>query len=260
MNGAVDISLTGLLVTAVFIIAAGAASLALKLRLEKDLLWGSVRAVSQLYLMGFVLQFIFNIGSWYVVLAVYALMILFAAFIAKGRVKEPKVKILVPTFVSMLLSYMVISFIVVGLIVGAKPWYDPRYFIPLGGMVIGNSITAIALSIERLFSDLRKHKDLIELYVSMGANYRQASAEMFRDAVKAGMIPSITSLMGVGVVWIPGMMTGQILAGADPMHAVEYQIVVMLMLVGSTAVGSVFVVSWVRTKCFDAKDRLLLKK
>jgi putative ABC transport system permease protein len=74
------------------------------------------------------------------------------------------------------------------------------------------------------------------------------------------MIPSITALMGVGVVWIPGMMTGQIIAGADPMIAVKYQIVVMLMLVGSTALGSVIIVSWVRNKCFDADDRLLLRR
>jgi UDP-glucose/iron transport system permease protein len=259
MNGAIDISIWGLLTAVVFIIAAGAASIALKLKLEKDLLWGTLRAVSQLVLMGFVLRFVFTIDYWFVVVGIYALMILFAAFVVKGRVKEREVPIFAPTFISMLLSYMIVAYLVVAVIVNVEPWYEARYFIPLGGMVIGNSMSAIAIALERLLSDLRNNRDLVEMHISLGADSRQASERIFRQSIKAGMIPSITSLMGVGVVFIPGMMTGQILAGSDPLLAVKYQIVVMLMLVGSTAIGSVIIVSWVRRRCFDADDRLLLK-
>jgi len=258
MSGAVDISWFSLLLAFVFIALAGVASLRLKLKLGRDLLWGSVRTVSQLFLMGFALRYIFEINTWYLVLGIYVVMIFFAARIVKGRVNEQTVGVFQPVFISMMLGYLVIAWFVVAIIVDAQPWYDARYFLPLGGMIIGNSMSAIAISLERLLGDLRRHRDEIELHFCLGADYRQASAEIFRNAIKAGMIPSITAMMGVGVVFIPGMMTGQILAGADPMAAVKYQIVVMLMLVGSTAAGSIITALMIRKQCFH-DERLVLR-
>jgi putative ABC transport system permease protein len=206
--------------------------------------------------MGFVLRYVFAFDQWYLVVAVFGVMILFAAHIARGRVRASPVPVFLPVFLSMLLSYMLVTFVVVAVIVQARPWYHPVYFIPIGGMIIGNSISAVAISLERLFGELKKRREEIELYFCVGANYREASADIFRSAIRAGMIPSITAMMGVGIVWLPGMMTGQILAGADPLVAVKYQIMVMLMLVGSTAVASVLVVWMVRKKCFTADDRM----
>jgi putative ABC transport system permease protein len=258
MNPAIDISWWALALSLIFVVLAAVASLLLKLGLGKDLFWGSVRTVAQLYLMAFVLRYVFLIDRWYLVLAVFAAMIVFATGVVKGRVKEKTVSIYVPTLVSMLLSYMVVTVIVVAVIVQAQPWYAPKYFIPLGGMVIGNSISAIAVAMERLLADLRKRRAEVELHLCLGATATQASAHLFRSAIRAGMTPSITSMMGVGIVWIPGMMTGQLIAGSDPLVAVKYQIMVMLMLVGSTAIGSVLSVSLVRKRCFSSDDRLLL--
>ncbi len=260
MHGAFDISYGGLLLSLGFILLAGIASLRLHLGLEKDLLWGTIRTVSQLFLMGFVLRYIFAVNTWYVVLVVYFAMIFFAARIARGRAKEAQIAVFLPTFVSMSITYLIVTYIVVSVIVGMKPWYEAKYFIPLGGMVIGNSMTAISVSLERLLTDLRNRRDEVELYLVLGANYKQASAEIFRNAIKAGMIPSITNMMGVGLVFLPGMMTGQIIAGSDPLVAVKYQIMVMLMLVGSTAVGSILVAFLVRKKCFSADERLILRR
>ena len=232
MNPAIDISWWGLVVSLLFVLLAGASSLALHLGLEKDLFWGTVRTVTQLYLMAFVLRYVFLLDQWYLVLAVFAVMIVFATHVVKGRVKEKKVAIYLPTLVSMLLSYMVVTVIVVAVIVQAHPWYAPKYFIPLGGMVIGNSMSAIAVAMERLLADLRRRRAEVELHLCLGANATQASAQLFRASIRAGMTPSITSMMGVGIVWIPGMMTGQIIAGSDPLLAVKYQIMVMLMLHG----------------------------
>ena len=257
MSGAMDITWTGLALSLVFVIVGGIASLMFHLRLGKDLFWGAVRTVAQLFLMGFVLRYIFAFDRWYLVVAVFGIMILIAAQIAKGRVHTATVPVYLPVAVSMLLSYMLVTYFVVALIVQARPWYHPVYFIPLGGMVIGNSISAVAISLERLFGELRNRAAEVELYFCLGANYRQASADMFRDAVRAGMIPSITSMMGVGIVWLPGMMTGQILAGADPLVAVKYQVMVMFMLVGSTAITSVLAVWFVRRKCFSHDDRII---
>lgn len=144
------------------------------------------------------------------------------------------------------------------MIVGTTPWWEPRYFIPTGGMVIGNSMSAIAIALERLFGEMRQQREVVEMKLALGADYREASSDVFRNAVTAGMIPSINAMMGVGLVFIPGMMSGQILSGTDPLIAIRYQIVVMFMLVGSTAVTSLVVMLIVRRRCFGVGEELLL--
>jgi putative ABC transport system permease protein len=125
-------------------------------------------------------------------------------------------------------------------------------------MVIGNSMSALSICIERLFSQMRQQRDVIEMKLCLGANYKEASGEIFRNAVSAGMIPSINAMMGVGLVFLPGMMSGQILAGTDPLIAIRYQIVVMFMLVGSTAMSAIIVMLIVRRRCFGSGEELLL--
>ncbi len=242
-----------------FILLAQAASFVHRLGLVKDLTFGTIRTFIQLFLMGYALRIIFELNMIEVTMGVFVAMLVMAAATIKGRVKERQVPFVVPMFVSMLVSYFLVSALVVGVVVGVKPWWEARYFIPLAGMIVGNSMTALALALERFFSDLRTKRDLVEMRLSLGADYREASGEIMADAIRAGMIPSINSMMGVGIVFIPGMMTGQILAGADPLIAIRYQIVVMLMLVGSTALGSVIVVLLIRKRCFGPGQRLLLR-
>ncbi len=256
-----DIAVIGpwqLLIALVFICIAGGASILHRLGLERDLLVGTVRTFAQLFIMGYVLKLIFGLNWAILVIGVYLAMIVFAARIIKGRVKEPDVNYLVPTFLTMLAGYFLVTLLVTGVVVQASPWWKAQYFLPLGGMIVGNSMNALALSLERLFSDLRARRDEVEMRLGLGADYREASQEIMRNALKAGMIPSINSMMGVGVVFIPGMMTGQILAGVDPMMAVRYQIVVMLMLVGSTAVSSLAVLTICRKRCFSPGQSLIL--
>jgi putative ABC transport system permease protein len=124
--------------------------------------------------------------------------------------------------------------------------------------VIGNSMSALAISIERLFSQMRQQREVVEMKLCLGANYKEASRDIFKGAVKAGMIPSINAMMGVGLVFIPGMMSGQILAGADPLIAIRYQIVVMFMLVGSTAMSTIIVTLIIRRRCFGESEELLV--
>lgn len=116
----------------------------------------------------------------------------------------------------------------------------------------------MALSLERFFSDLRQQRQEVELRLSLGANFCEASQPTMRRALGAGMVPSINAMMGVGIVFIPGMMTGQILAGASPLLAVRYQIVIMCMLVGSTALSTVIVLHLVRRRCFSPGQSLVL--
>ena len=241
-----------------FVLLAGLTSFSYRLGLEKDLLVGTVRTFVQLFLMGFVLKFVFAANLGWLVILIFAVMVAAAVHTIRGRVKERSIPFVVPTFISMILTYSLVSMLVTGVIVGAKPWWTPQYFIPLAGMIVGNSMTAIAICLERLFSDLKNRRAEVEMRLALGADYREASQDILRGAIMAGMIPSINSLMSVGLVSLPGMMTGQILSGTDPLIAIRYQIVVMLMLVASTSMGALIVTNLVRKRCFSAAQRLLL--
>lgn len=258
MNSIVAIPLPQLLLSLLFIFMAQATSLMWHLGLGRDIAVGALRTVAQLFLMGYALTFIFSAGSLPLTIGIFIVMVVSAVFIVKGRVKEREVAYLAPTLLTMVASYFLTALFVSRVIVGVEPWWEPRYFIPTAGMVIGNSMSALAISLERLFSQMRQERDLIEMKLSLGADYREASNEIFRTAVKAGMIPSINAMMGVGLVFLPGMMSGQILAGADPLLAIRYQIVVMFMLVGSTAISSIVVMLVIRRRCFGSGEELLL--
>ncbi len=241
-----------------FVVIASIGSVMLKLKLEKDLVWGTVRTFAQLFIMGYVLKFIFQLNNVVFILLLYAFMIFWAAQAVRSRVQEDRVSFFLPTFISMIASYMLVSMLVTAVIVQVKPWYTPQYFIPLGGMIIGNAMNAITIALDRMFSDFRRQREEIELALCLGATYQEASHPAMRDAIKAGMIPSINALMTVGLVSLPGMMTGQILAGSDPLTAIKYQIIVMLMIVAATAIGSVLVAHVVRRRCFTGAHQMVI--
>ncbi len=259
MSQVIDISLWQLVLGLIFILIAQIASFIYHLGLNRDITVGTIRTFAQLFLMGYALTFIFQLENLWLTLGIFVIMAVSASFIVRGRVKEKQVSYMLPTFVTMFISYFVTALFVSGLIIGVTPWWEPRYFLPIGGMVIGNSMSALAIALERLFREMRQEKGLIETRLCLGANYKEASSEMFKNAVTAGMIPSINAMMGVGLVFIPGMMSGQILAGADPLQAIRYQIIIMLMLVGSTATTSIITILFVRKRCFGRGEELLLK-
>jgi putative ABC transport system permease protein len=252
----INISWFNVTLTTLLVVAAGLCSLYLKLRLERDMLIGTIRTFIQLFLLGYVLKTVFALNNPVVVVLLFSLMIYYAARIISGRVKEKRVPYFLPVLASMFLSYMVINTFVMSVIVQVEPWYQPVYFIPIGGMIIGNSMNALAIAINIWFETLKKDRDRIELYLALGASPDESTRDNFRIAIKSGMIPSINALMSVGVVSIPGMMTGQILGGVSPLIAIKYQIVIMLLLVGSTAISAVFAMHIVRRLSFTPAQQL----
>ncbi len=240
----------------VFILIAGAASIYHSLKLERDLLIGTVRTFVQLFILGYVLKFVFDINNALLVLAVFCFMTFFAAWTVHGRVKEKQVTFFFPVLISMMISFFLVAYMVTAVIVNVDPWWEPRYFIPMGGMIIGNSMNAIAVALERLLDQMRTKRQEIEMMLCLGADTGEASRNVVKAAMQAGMIPSINSMMAVGMVFIPGMMTGQILAGADPVTAIRYQIVVMVMITGATALGTLISVLLVRKRCFGRGGQL----
>ena len=145
-------------------------------------------------------------------------------------------------FLSLVASTYLVGTIVIALIISPIPWYSAQIAIPIFGMILGNSMNGIALSLDRLYLEARSRAFEIEAMLSFGATPWEAIQTSVRESIRAGMTPTINSLMVVGLVSLPGMMTGQILGGADPREAVRYQIVVMLMITAAVAIGCLILV------------------
>jgi len=237
--GVVVIGWQGLAVATLFVVFVGALSIWLSLGVTRDLAIATVRTYLQLFVLGYVLRFVFGVNSPWLVVGIILAMVLFAAQIIVRRSPDAPRGIFGSAFVAMALTGFIVTFSVTGVIVKVQPWYLPQYVIPLAGMVIGNSMTGIALALERVYSDLDARAGEVLALTALGATPWEAAHGSVRDALRAGLIPTINSMAAAGLVFIPGMMAGQILAGADPVTATGYQIVVMLMVSAATALGSV---------------------
>lgn len=228
------------------------------LGLGRSLLVGAIRATVQLLLIGQVLVWLFGAQQWYLVLAVLFVMVATATQSATGRVKTKGSRWPLRWLcgAAILLGSGVTLVYVNGLVVRVTPWYDPQYLIPIFGMIVGNAMNGAALAADRVRSGFEAHNDEIETLLALGASPVQASARVVREAISAAMIPTVNALTVVGLVSLPGMMTGQILAGADPTQAVHYQLVVMFMLTGATAITAVCTAIWYRNCFFTPAEQL----
>ncbi|MEP7039752.1 MAG: iron export ABC transporter permease subunit FetB [Acidobacteriota bacterium] len=230
-----------------------------KLGLVKDFIIGAIRTIVQLVLVGYVLVYIFAVDRWYITLAVLMLMLIVAVYAAIGRQKKSNPQLKWITGSAMLLGSGLTLVYVTTLVVTVQPWHNPRYLIPLFGMIVGSAMNGAALAIERLNSEMEIRGGEIEAYLALSANYVQASAQPVRQALRASLIPTVNGLMVVGIVTLPGMMTGQILAGSSPLTAVRYQIVVVFMQAAAVAITTAGVTLWYRktffTSAFQLKTR-----
>lgn len=258
-GGVVVIGWPQLLLATGFVIFVGALSLRLSLGFTKDLAIATLRTYVQLAALGFVLRWLFGIDSPWLVVAIVLLMVTAAADAIVRRAPDAPRPIFASAWVSMLLTGFIVTFAVTGVIVQVDPWYRPQYVIPIAGMVLGNSMNGVALALERTFADLDARSGEVLALTALGATPWEAAHPSVRAALRAGLIPTINSMATAGIVFIPGMMAGQILAGADPVIATGYQIVVMLMVAAATALGSVSSVLLTYRRRFT-KDGIFLEK
>lgn len=222
------------------------------LGLEKDLVIGVIRTIIQLTLIGYVLAYVFSSQQLIFIIIMITVMVSVAALNAAKRGKG-----IARAFRIVLTGIGMSELITLTMLLGFNiiP-ATPQYIIPLSGMIIGNSMVAAGVTLNRLSSEFKLRQGEVELALSLGAPPKKAALPVIQAAVKAGMIPTIDSMKTVGLVQLPGMMTGQILAGADPVLAVRYQILVMFMISGSTAIASLIVVLMGYTRYFTANAQL----
>lgn len=237
MSGAVEIGWVELACASAFMLVAGLISWRFELGQEKRVAVATLRCFLQLLACGLMLGYLFDLQRWWLVALVVLGMALAATQIATGRVKSSVKGLALPVFLSIFLSSTAAMLAVVEGVIHADPWFDARTVIPITGMVMGNAMSSVAVAIDRLFADLDSRADEMEALVALGATPWEAALPSVKASVAAGMTPTLATMSAAGIVSIPGMMSGQILAGADPLGAAKYQIVVLMMITAANTVA-----------------------
>ncbi len=237
MTTAVPLTYTDLLTATLLVVAAGLVSISLRLGLASRLGIAAVRTVVQLLLIGYVLKYVFDLKAPWAIALVCMAMLAVASRAAVKRSGRTFRHVTWLALLSLVLSSLLTCFVVTAAVIGVRPWYEPMYMIPLLGMILGNGLTGVSLCLDHLLEAIAERRSQIEMELAHGATRWEAARSPLRQALRRGMIPIINSMSVVGLVSLPGMMTGQILQGADPLVAVRYQIVVMFMIAAATSLG-----------------------
>lgn len=248
---------TQLILAAALLVVNVLLSAMMRLGLTRDLLVGALRMTVQLALVGLVLEWIFQTSQPLLILLMAVIMASLAGVAAVQRTSRRFPGVWWNSLVVISTSAFLVTGAAVTGILRVAPWYDPQYLIPLLGMVLGNALTGISLGLDRMLDGCVRNRNFIETMLSHGANRWEAAHEEIRQALRTGMIPTVNAMMIMGIVSLPGMMTGQILAGAAPMDAVRYQMVIMFMIAACTALATLGVVLLAWHTLFSKDHRLL---
>ena len=252
----IDIGPLSLAGAAALVLLNAVLSIWLRLGLGKQLLVASARTIVQLAVLGYVLVPIFAWEAPWGVLGICVAMVILAAREAMRRTRRGYRGVALATFASLLLGAGLTAVLATAVFIGVDPWWRPQYLIPLMGMILGNSLTGISLGIDRILELLDERSDRVEVLLSLGATRWEAARPAAAEALRAALIPILNSMSVVGVVTIPGMMTGQILGGTPPDIAARYQILIMFLIAAATAAGAAGAILWSTRTLFDEDHRL----
>ncbi len=253
--GVLDLSIAASLLVLLSLV-----SVLLSLDLERRLLISGIRTVIQLLLIGQVLRVLFaNANPWWIT-CMAVVMLLVAVREVRARQKRRLRGIQgywISTF-SIFISSFSVTFLALTVMVQVHPWWTPQYAIPLLGMVLGNTMTGVALASDRLTTQLYEQRNIVEQRLMLGQTWQEASGDIRKECTRTGMVPIINSMAAAGVVSLPGMMTGQILGGTPPVEAVKYQILIMFLIAAGTGFGVICSVWLTGHRLFDKRHRLCL--
>ena len=249
-------------IAATLLVLDGAISLALRLRLHRQLAIAAGRMVVQLVFIGFVLARVFALASPPVTLA---LLLVMMAVAGREVAAWPEQRLarwgnLRAGAAAVAFATGVTSVLALTTALRPDPWYDPRYAIPLAGIVLGNVLAAASLSLDHLLAGVVQERAAIEARLCLGSGINEAMAGLVRASIRRGLLPVINQMSAAGLVTLPGIMTGQLLAGLAPMEAVKYQILLMFLLAGGAGLGAASVVFLAARQLTDARQRLRLDR
>jgi putative ABC transport system permease protein len=234
----------------------------LRLGVERRMLIAAARSTVQLMLLGLVLKVLFETTDPLLIGLLALLMLSVAGWEVMARQRR---RFRGPWgygigALSMFLSSFSITVLALTLIIGVTPWYQPQYLIPLLGMLLGNTMNGIAIALDGLTRQAWEGRVKIEARLLLGAGWDEAISDIRREALRAGLIPIVNAMASAGLVSLPGMMTGQILAGSPPLEAAKYQLLIMFLIAAGTGIGSIAAV-WIGSRrLFDERERLRLDR
>lgn len=236
MKEVIDLTIWQVAVAYIFVLLVLVIVRIRKINKEKEIAISSIRMTLQLILTGFFLVYIFNNPNPFITVVIILLMEVFSIFTIfkkfKGRLTGALKRVIAFSMSVGTLSCLLYFLFVV---VRIRPWYSPQYFVPIAGMLIGNSMTGISLGVNSLLEGMTIQKNLVEEALILGATPRMATRNIINNTFDAAIMPTINSMVGMGIVFLPGMMTGQILSGTSPSTAIAYQIAIMLGILGAVA-------------------------
>lgn len=258
MNGIIEIGFLQLLAAYMFLLILLLIVRRQGVGREKEILVASLRMTLQLVMVGYVLTFIFAAQHLIYSLLALILMQYFAVrnIFSRLKMKIPTALKRVVTF-SMILGTLSSVFFFLLVVINLSPWYDARYFIPITGMIIGNSMTGITLGTDRLMDGMKSRRNMVEGALMLGADPITAAKGIVNDSFAAAILPTINSMMGMGIVFLPGMMTGQIIAGVSPVTAIEYQIAILMGILGSVSLTVFLLVRFGSRSFFNARGQFI---
>lgn len=256
-NSVMNLSVLQLSIAYIFILVLLVIFKARGIKREKQILIASVRMTVQLTLMGYVLMFVFENASWWLTATMIAIMVAFAIFNVIKRVKNTmSTELQRMVALSMVCGALVTAAFFIIIVLQVRPWFNPQYVIPISGMIVGNCMTGIALGANKLCNDMEEKRLMIENSLMLGATPALAVKEIVNDAFDSSLLPTMNNMLTMGIVSIPGMMTGQILSGTFPLTAIKYQIGIMLAILGSTALTTIIFVLLGYKTFFTTDNRL----
>ncbi len=260
MTGPLDIGWETVAGAAALIVVNGVISLVLGLRIERTLAVAALRTVVQLTLLGWILAPVFATAHPLLVAGIVGVMVTVASVEAVRRSRRGFAGLLPRAFATILISAGATVVVGNAVLIGVDPWWAPRYLIPLLGMILGNTLTGLSLGVDRLLAGLDEGRERVELRLARGATAWEAALPAVQEAIRAGMTPILNSMAVVGLVSIPGMMTGQILGGTPPDLAARYQILIMFLIAAATALGVTGGVLLSVRALFDDRGRLRVER
>ena len=258
----ITLSNVDLVIAALLVLALALLSLRLQAGVSRQLLVAAARTAIQLTLIGLVLKTLFaNVHlTWVTLMALFMLLVAGREVMVRQTRRFRGWWGYALGTVSMFLSSFSVAVFALVVILGDTPWYTPQYAIPLLGMLLGNTMNGIAIAMDRLTTTAWEQREIIEARLMLGQRWDEAISAIRQQAVSSGLIPIINAMAAAGVISLPGMMTGQILAGAPPVEAVKYQILIMFLITVGTGLGTLSAVTIGSRRLFDARQRLCLDR
>lgn len=228
------------------------------LGISKPLLIAAIRTTLQLSLIGFVLKALFSHANlaWMGLIAMVMLLVAGREVLARQQRRFKGWWSFTMGTGSLFIASFSVTLLALLTIINIHPWYDPQYTIPLLGMILGNTMSAVALSLDRLTQSVWQQRTTIEQRLMLGQERHEAIFDIRLDSIRTGMLPIINAMATAGLVNLPGMMTGQILAGTPPVEAVKYQILILFLIAASSGFGIIMAITLASRRLFDERHRL----